>query len=187
MIVRRTEDQETTMPPGDPAVIWDPAASEQSFAAVGDRFIEATRRWHRSARHMRAETALYRVGETDLTIGQVRALEVLCSCPEWRMREIAAELGVDPSTATRTMAPLVDLALAGRRTDPGDRRNIIVAATAEGRAVAARIVEDRRTMMRAVLADMAPERRVLFTELLEQYLDALEKTTSELRRPRARR
>lgn len=117
---------------------------------------------------------LYWVGDRELTPVQVDALEVLCRRDLWRMREIAAELAVDRSTATRTIAPLVDLGLAIRRTDPGDRRNVLLAPTAAGRTTAARIADARRQMMRAVLSKLAPERRILLTELMEEYVAALD-------------
>jgi DNA-binding MarR family transcriptional regulator len=152
-------------------------ASEQAFAVIGDRFIAATQNLRRSQRRAGMQRDLYRVGDRELTPVQVDALEVLCRRDEWRMREIASELAVDRSTATRSVAPLVDLGLAARRTDADDRRNVVLSVTTDGRATAARIVADRRRMMRAVLSYMSPERRVLLTELMEEYVTALEEGT----------
>jgi DNA-binding MarR family transcriptional regulator len=151
-------------------------ASEHAFELIGDRFIAVTLDWRRSERRVRMQRELYRVGDRELTPAQVDALEALCRRPQWRMREIAAELGIDRSTATRTLAPLVDLGLATRRTDPDDRRNVIVASTPKGRRDAQRIAKGRHELMRAVLSKLAPERRVLITELLEEYLAALDAT-----------
>ena len=39
------------------------------------------------------------------------------------------------------------------------------------------MIDDRRALMRAVLSRLEPERRVLLTELLEEYVQALESTT----------
>ena len=149
-------------------------ASERAFAIIGDRFITATQNLRRSHRRIGMQRNLYLVGDRELTPVQVDALEVLCRQDEWRMREIAKELGVDRSTATRTVAPLVDLGLATRRTDDLDRRNVMLAATAQGRTTAARIAAGRRHMMRAVLSRLAPDRRVLLTELMEEYVAALD-------------
>lgn len=155
-----------------------PDTSDQAFALIGDRFIAANQSLRRSHRRIGMQRELYSVGERELTPVQVDALEVLCRRDEWRMREIAEVLGVDRSTATRSIAPLVDVGLATRRTDPDDRRNVIVAATRAGHETAERIVEDRRRMMRAVLARMTPERRLLFTELMEEYVAALNDSTT---------
>jgi DNA-binding MarR family transcriptional regulator len=151
--------------------------SEHAFAIIGDRFIAATQQLRRSHRRVGLQRDLYSVGERELTPVQVDALEVLCRRDEWRMREIAAALEVDRSTATRSVAPLVDLGLATRRTDARDRRNVILAATAEGRTAAAHIVDERRRLMRAMLSRMTPERRVLLTELMEEYVATYEETT----------
>jgi DNA-binding MarR family transcriptional regulator len=156
-------------------------SSEQAFAIIGDRFIAATQNLRRSHRRVGMQRDLYWVGDRELTPVQVDALEVLCRCDEWRMREIATELGVDRSTATRSVAPLVDLGLATRRTDDADRRNVILAATDAGRAAAARIAEGRHHMMRAVLSRMEPERRVLLTDLMEEYVAALDDSTADER------
>jgi DNA-binding MarR family transcriptional regulator len=157
---------------------WE-AASEAAFAVIGDRFIDAYRELRRSSRRERMQRDLYLVGDRELTPVQVDALEALCLRDRWRMGEIAKELRIDPSTASRTLAPLVDLGLAARATDPADRRPVFVTATALGRTTSERIAEGRRTLMRAVLSLMAPERRVLLTELLEEYVHALETVLPE--------
>jgi DNA-binding MarR family transcriptional regulator len=148
--------------------------SEESFALIGDRFIDAYRAMRRSAKRERMQRDVYLVGDRELTPVQVDALEALCARERWRMGDIAGELRVDPSTASRTLAPLVDLGLAARTTDPTNRRQVHVAATPLGRATAERIADGRRALMREVLARMAPGRRVLLTELLEEYVGALE-------------
>jgi DNA-binding MarR family transcriptional regulator len=163
-------------PDGDDG--WD-VASEAAFAAIGDRFIDAYRDLRRSARREHMQRDLYLVGDRELTPVQVDALEALCLRERWRMGDIAKELRIDPSTASRTLAPLVDLELAARATDPADRRQVFVAATALGRATSDRIAAGRRTLMRAVLSLMAPDRRVLLTDLLEEYVRALETVQPE--------
>jgi DNA-binding MarR family transcriptional regulator len=145
-----------------------------AFEVIGDRFIVATQSLRRSHRRIDMQRELYWVGDRELTPAQVDALEVLCRRDEWRMREIADELGVDRSTATRTIAPLVDLALATRRTDEHDRRNVLLPPTRKGRSAAGRGAQGRRHLMREVLSKLEPERRVLLTELMEEFVAALE-------------
>jgi DNA-binding MarR family transcriptional regulator len=159
-------------PPADDDA-WE-VASEQAFALIGDRFIDTYRDLRRSSRRELMQRDLYLVGDRELTPVQVDALEALCQRERWRMGDIAKELRIDPSTASRTLAPLVDLGLAVRATDPADRRQVFVEASALGRSTSERIAEGRRALMRAVLSLMAPERRVLLTELLEEYVRALE-------------
>lgn len=143
-------------------------------SAAGDRLIEATRRFSRSARRQRLQTELYTVDGRELGLAQVDALEAVAA-RELRMHELAAHLGLDPSTVTRTTAPLVDLGLLERFTDPANRRYVVLRCTAAGREVAERLITGRRELMQAVLEPMAPERRQLLAELLHEYLDHIDR------------
>lgn len=148
---------------------WSDAESEAAFAALGDRLIDATRRFNRSTRRQRLQAALYTVDDRELTLAQVDALEVIAASGELRMQDVADRLGIDPSTATRTTAPLVDLGLLARATDPANRRFVVLRCTTKGRRTADRITNGRRRLMRDVLAGMAPARRLLLADLLDEF------------------
>jgi len=152
----------------------EPVDSEESFAIVGDRVIEAVRHMRRSPRNKALQRDLYTVGGYELTPVQVDMLEILATRKSWRMSEMAAACGVDPSTITRTFAPLVDLGLAERTRSPLDGRLVIVAATAGGIAQVERIADARRGLMRAVLSRLPPDRRILLADLLEAYMGAVD-------------
>src|SRR5690606_38183369 len=109
---------------------WDRLESERSFALIGPRVVDANRRLRRTQPKLQRE--LYTVEGQELTVSQIEALEVLASRPTWRMNEIAAALAIDPSTASRTLAPLVELHLAAREVDPNDRRHVLIQATDKG-------------------------------------------------------
>lgn len=141
-----------------------------AWEELGDRITDAVRALRRGQPATQRE--LYTVGRRELSPAQVTALELVTTKPSWRMHELAAGLGVDQSTATRTVGPLVGLELVTRELDPADRRCVVVAATAAGRRVSRTIAERRRTAMREVVGRMAPERRLLLAELLEEYVDA---------------
>lgn len=155
------------------------STNDTSFDVIGDRFIVANRALRQSNRRQRMQRDLYWVGDRELTPVQVDTLEMLATCDEWRVREIADSLGVDRSTASRTLNPLVELGLATRQTDPDDRRNVVVAVTPLGRKTAKTIRDRRKHLMRAVLSKLSPERRVLLTELLEEYVAALDSLDNE--------
>jgi len=143
------------------------AQSEEAFALLGDRVIDATRRFLRSSRRQRLQAELYTIGGKELTLAQVDALEAVARHDDdIRMNELAAHLSIDPSTATRTTAPLVDLGLLERFTDPSNRRYVVIRCTEQGRKTAEYLGDQRRALMRRVLADMEPDRRILFAELL---------------------
>jgi DNA-binding MarR family transcriptional regulator len=157
---------------------WTSAESEAAFDALGDRLIEATRRFSRSARRRRLQAELYTVDGRELTLAQVDALEAVAR-GDTRMHELAAHLGLDPSTVTRTTAPLVDLGLLERFTDPDNRRYVVLRCTAAGRRVAGRLSRGRHELMRDVLEPMDPRRRLLFAELLDEYIDHIERYQGE--------
>ena len=156
---------------------WTEEESQAAFEQLGDGLIDATRRFNRSARRHRLQADLYTVDGRELSLAQVDVLEVVAAAGELRMHEVAAQLGIDPSTATRTTAPLVDLGLLDRSTDPANRRFVVLRCTAKGRRTAKRLVEGRRALMRQVLAGMAPKRRLLLAELLDEFSDLTERST----------
>ncbi|MCF2532058.1 MarR family winged helix-turn-helix transcriptional regulator [Yinghuangia soli] len=140
----------------------------------GAGLIEAVLRLRRSSPSRLLQAGLYAVGDTQLTPAQVDALECLAGRPLWRMHELAKHLNVEPSTATRTVDPLVRLGLAEREPDPVNRRYVVVQASTEGKAVARRIVAARLALMRDVLGPMPVEDRAALTELLTRYVDLIE-------------
>ena len=152
---------------------WSEQESRVSFEALGDRVVKATRRWTRSSRRQRLQHELYTVSGVELSLSQIDALESVAT-GDVRMHELAARLLIDPSTATRTVAPLVDLGLLERVPDPGSRRYVILRCTAAGRRTAKRIGRQRMQLMERVLAPMAPERRLQLAGLLEEYLDLID-------------
>ena len=152
---------------------WTEQESRASFELLGDRVVKATRRWSRSSRRQRLQHELYTVSGVELSLSQIDALESVAA-GDIRMHELAARLLIDPSTATRTVSPLVDLGLLDRLPDPDNRRYVILRCTAAGRRTARRIGKERMQLMERVLAPMAPDRRLMLADLLEEYLELIE-------------
>lgn len=150
------------------------AESERAWTAMGSDLIDAVLRLRRSTLSRMLESDLYLVDGVTLTPVQVDALECLAARPVWRMHELAARLGVDPSTATRAVDPLVRLELAERGPDPADRRYVAIRARERGAVVARRICAARLELMRAVLDPMPPEDRLRLTELLTRYVELID-------------
>jgi DNA-binding MarR family transcriptional regulator len=148
---------------------WSEEESDAAFAVLGDQIIDASRRYLRSARRQQTQARIYTVDGIELTLAQVDTLEAVVD-NDLRMNELAARLGIDPSTATRSIAPLVDLGLVERFVDPNNRRFVGLQCTERGREVSRRITAQRRALMREVLAPMAPARRLQFAELLNEFL-----------------
>lgn len=156
---------------------FDQVASDAAFEAVGDRVTVETGRLVRLWRRLQARA--YTVEDRELSLAQVDALATLMEGDSWRMSEIAARLGIDPSTASRTLAPLVEMGLVRRVPDPSDRRIVRVEVAPAGRRVHTGFADTRRAMMREIVGRMAPSRRELFAELLEEFRAANEQAETD--------
>lgn len=87
-----------------------------------------------------------------VTLPQFRALVVLSSSPEpLRSGDLAAALGVHPSTFTRTADRLVAAGWVRRVENPGNRRETLVELTDEGRALVDDVTSRRRQEIEAIL------------------------------------
>ncbi|MEV0272343.1 MarR family transcriptional regulator [Hamadaea sp. NPDC050747] len=93
---------------------------------------------------------------TEVTLPQFRALVVLATRGPQRVVDIAAELGVNPSTGTRMCERLVGKGLIERQRDDADRRQVQVSLTAAGRQVVAEVTAQRRTELQRVV-DALPD------------------------------
>jgi DNA-binding MarR family transcriptional regulator len=165
---------------------WPEEESEFAFAMIGDRFIESWLDFRRSMGRQTLQRQLYTVDGVELTPAQVDALQVLQRRDGWQVQEFAQELGIDQSTATRTLDALVALGLVSRRVDKNDRRAKVVASTARGKRATTLIRDARRGAMRAHLGLMSPARRVMLVELLEEFvatMELVERAESETRTP----
>jgi DNA-binding MarR family transcriptional regulator len=102
----------------------------------------------------------------DITLVQYRALVVLAYRGAQRVADLAAELGVNSSTATRLCDRLDRKGLVHRTTDPGDRRATCIEVTADGRGVVTSVMAHRRREISRLLRDVpSAERRAVVTAL----------------------
>ncbi|HVV11230.1 MarR family winged helix-turn-helix transcriptional regulator [Amycolatopsis sp.] len=99
-----------------------------------------------------------------LTLEQSGSLDVMT---------LAAELGLDPSTAARQVAAAHKAGLVTREPDPHDRRRSIVAATARGKAVMREIRARRRAGTAEMLAGWSEKDRRAVAELFHRYNQAI--------------
>lgn len=146
------------------------SALAEALGSAGERVIDAVRAMRKSREHTSLQSIIYAVEGHVLTPVQVDILETVTAGSAMRMRDVAEALGVDASTATRTLAPLIEFGLLRRCVDPADRRVVIVEATPAGADGARKITETRREVMRTVLSRMTPDRIHLLADLMEEYL-----------------
>ncbi len=87
----------------------------------------------------------------NVTLPQFRALVVLATSGPARVVDLAAELRVQPSTATRMCDRLVRKGLVSRHEHPADRRAAWVVLTRTGRNLVAEIMRRRRDELAALV------------------------------------
>ncbi|WP_285115143.1 MarR family transcriptional regulator [Leifsonia sp. fls2-241-R2A-40a] len=102
--------------------------------------------------------------EDIVTSPQLRVLVTIATRGPQNLGEIAAELGVHASNATRTSEKLVHAGLIARAEDPADRRFVRLTLTPQGAALVDQVIGHRRAALAEVLAAMEPEDRARATD-----------------------
>jgi DNA-binding MarR family transcriptional regulator len=88
--------------------------------------------------------------EIGITMPQAKMLYLVAADGGVRMSVLASRLGVTLSTVSGLVDRLVDGGLVDRHDDPADRRQVVVAVTAEG----ARLLERFRELNRRQMGDL---------------------------------
>ncbi|GID97740.1 MarR family transcriptional regulator [Amorphoplanes digitatis] len=95
----------------------------------------------------------------DLTFSQLSALTSLQLAGAMTPRELADVERVQPPTMTKIVGKLEDLGLVARTPHPTDRRQVILAATEQGRVVYAQFEKARNEWLALQLAELTPDER----------------------------
>ncbi|MFD8788999.1 MarR family winged helix-turn-helix transcriptional regulator [Kitasatospora sp. NPDC059599] len=95
------------------------------------------------------------------------------------VKALAESLGVDSSTVTRQVAPLVAAGLVGRVQDPADRRAVRLALTARGSGRLDEVRDGRAELTRRLMADWPEEEQRAFCALLARFNHAMESYTAD--------
>jgi DNA-binding MarR family transcriptional regulator len=95
----------------------------------------------------------------DLTFSQLSALTSLQLAGALTPRELADVERVQPPTMTKIIGKLEDRGLVARTPHPTDRRQVILAATEQGRAVYAQFEKARNEWLAKQLAELTPDER----------------------------
>ena len=94
-----------------------------------------------------------------VTLPQLRILVMVASRSPSSLGEVAHELAVHPSNATRAVERLVSAGLLRRRDDPADRRNLLLELSPSGQELVAGIMEHRRAAVGAIVDRMPAAHR----------------------------
>ncbi|MEU2375164.1 MarR family transcriptional regulator [Streptomyces misionensis] len=95
------------------------------------------------------------------------------------VKALAAGMGIDSSTVTRQVAPLVDTGLVKRTSHPEDGRAVVLQLSPRGAARLAEVRSSRRRLMAELTQDWAPEEREQFCTLLTRFNHALSTRTAQ--------
>ncbi|MGC5346329.1 MarR family winged helix-turn-helix transcriptional regulator [Streptomyces sp. DT24] len=85
------------------------------------------------------------------------------------VKALAAGMGIDSSTVTRQVAPLVDTGLVKRTSHPDDGRAVVLDLSPRGRSRLEEVRASRRELMAQVTQEWTPQERDVFTALLTRF------------------
>jgi len=103
----------------------------------------------------------------DLTFSQLSVLTSLQLAGALTPRELADIERVQPPTMTKIVGKLEDLGLVARTPHPTDGRQVILAATEEGRAMYAQFERTRNEWLARQLAQLSPDERDVLVRAAE--------------------
>jgi DNA-binding MarR family transcriptional regulator len=89
------------------------------------------------------------------------------------VKALAEGMGIDSSTVTRQVAPLVDSGLVKRTSHPEDGRAVVLALSPRGRGRLVEVRTSRRQLMSVVTEGWTETEREIFCELLGRFNVAL--------------
>ncbi|MGW0120074.1 MarR family winged helix-turn-helix transcriptional regulator [Streptomyces sp. NPDC003327] len=89
------------------------------------------------------------------------------------VKALAAGMGIDSSTVTRQVAPLVDTGLVTRASHPEDGRAVVLQLSPRGRARLEEVRSSRRRLMAEVTDGWTQDERESFCTLLTRFNTAL--------------
>lgn len=99
-----------------------------------------------------------------VTSAQLRVLVFIATRGPRSPGDVAVELAVHPSNATRISEKLVRAGFLERHADPSDGRSVRLALTRAGRQLVERVIGHRRQAIADVLAAMPPSERTAAAE-----------------------
>ncbi|WP_431042530.1 MarR family winged helix-turn-helix transcriptional regulator [Streptomyces sp. P1-3] len=99
------------------------------------------------------------------------------------VKALAAGMGIDSSTVTRQVAPLVDSGMVKRTSHPEDGRAVVLQLSPRGRARLEEVRSSRRALMAVVTEEWTAEERDAFCDLLTRFNTALSDVHNSLVQP----
>jgi DNA-binding MarR family transcriptional regulator len=118
-----------------------------------------------ASRQTRCLSAMY-IQKFGLSVSQWKVLPIVGYHGPMSAKDVGERTSLEPEKVTRAVDQLVDRAFVTRRSDPKDRRRVVLSLTAKGREVF-RESEQLRGVIEAEFLDaLRPKERLLFHRLL---------------------
>ena len=111
-------------------------------------------------------------------LAQADCLEVIALRGSCTMSELASELRVDASAATRTVHRLVDGGYVTRASAPADARAVVVSLTPEGTALVTEIGQRSLAAVLDSLGEFTDDEQKQLVDLLERFVKGIDRTRS---------
>jgi DNA-binding MarR family transcriptional regulator len=109
-----------------------------------------------------------------VTITQFRTLVVLGAHGPTRLNRLADRLGVNASTALRTVDKLVAAGFVERRENDQDRREVVIEPTLRGKRLVDQVTARRRAAIEGIVVAMPAEHRRQLVDALLSFALAAE-------------
>ncbi|MBG0565451.1 MarR family winged helix-turn-helix transcriptional regulator [Actinoplanes aureus] len=122
--------------------------------------------------------------DDEVTLPQLRTLVLLVSRGPLRAVDLAQELDVTPSTATRMCDRLVRKGLVARHSDPADRRSTRVTLTAAGHDLVGEVMRRRAAAIAEVAGELTIGDPADFAATVNAYVEAAGDLPQDLWRQR---
>lgn len=157
--------------PSSDTVAAGPAAEPAAVPALYDRLQHQVAVFARRAE----QTRLGGVGKARNSMDRAAYLLLNRLDREGPMgvKALADGMGIDSSTVTRQVAPLVESGLVKRASHPDDGRAVVLALTPRGLERLEEVRESRRELMALVTDGWTEQERAAFCELLGKFNGAL--------------
>lgn len=98
------------------------------------------------------------------------------------VKALAAGMGIDSSTVTRQVAPLVDSGLVERASHPEDGRAVVLEISPRGASRLEQVRSSRRELMEQLTEGWSESERATFCALLARFNSALSTASTSVQR-----
>jgi DNA-binding MarR family transcriptional regulator len=105
--------------------------------------------------------------DSDTSVPQFRILAYIGRHPGASLSDVANHVGITPPSASHFVDDLVSKRLAKRKTNPRDRRHIVLALTPSGKAKMQKVRKAARTHLAGRLNAIPPAQRQNFVKSMQ--------------------